>query len=229
MNQSMETSYRDKQDETYFSDIEFKNGEFLFVYSDKFNITFFFRDNVEKELYKITTDKYLMIDSIEEVKVPKDFFDAKKVKFFRPALNNNSTVYKGIAVFDNISKKFSINDYGDLSYFETTEYIDNSSLKNMVSCLEKIDVEFYIQKKDRIYLVGYDEEYQNYIYGVVDVVNDRFERIYSLFSDKGDIIPLALNTDVIQRKIYVVGKTELLDDNDQVIGTEAFFESFNLI
>jgi hypothetical protein len=137
----METSYRDKQDETYFSDIEFKNGEFLFVYSDKFNITFFFKDNVEKELYKITTDKYLMIESIDEVKVPKDFFDAIKVKFFRPALANNATVYKGIAVFNNISKKFSINDYGDLVYFENTEYIDNSSLKNIVSCLEKIDID----------------------------------------------------------------------------------------
>jgi hypothetical protein len=210
-------------------DLEF-NGEFIFVYSDKFNIFFFFLDKEDNKLYKITTDKYFMVEYIDEVDTPTDFHLYTNIKFFKP-FNVHNTQYSfiGIVMFDNISHKFKIEDDNKLIFTEETKYHSNEGILGTLSCLSTVDIFNYIQKKNKVYLIGYDEKYEDYIYAIVNIEDNKFEKIYSITSDYGDIIPLSINTDTDERKVYIVGKIVTYDDNDTVVSVKPYFDMFLLV
>lgn len=214
--------------EIKLSDLEF-NGEHLFVYSDRFNIFFFFFDHEEHKLYKITTDKFYIVEYIDEITVPVEFKDFVSIKFFKPfCANNNEYSFIGIVQYKDKSFKFKVEDKNKLIYTEEIVYCQLDGIINSLSCLKTIDISSYIQKKNKIYLVGYDKKYSDYIFAIVSIEDNKLEKVYSLFSDYGDIIPFSVNTDVDEGKVYVVGKTETVNTNGIVDKVKPFFETFLL-
>ena len=210
------------------SDLEF-NGEHLFVYSDRFNIFFFFFDHEENKLYKITTDKFYIVEHIDEIRTPEDFESFKKIKFFKPFnQNGNEYTFIGIVQFTNTAFKFKVDDRNSLIYTEEIVYAQPDGIINSLNSIKTIDINSYIQKKNRIYLVGYDEKYSDYIFAIVNIEDDKLEKVYSLSSDYGDIIPFSVNTDIDEGKVYVVGRIEYIDTNDKVEKVKPFFETFLL-
>lgn len=205
------------------------SGEHLFVYSDKFNIFFFFFDHEEHKLYKITTDKFYIIEHIDEITVPANFKDFKHIKFFKPfCVNNNEYSFIGIIQFETTSFKFKVDDKNSVIYTEEIVYNQPDGIINNLKSLKQIEISSYIQKKNRIYLVGYDDQYGDYIYAIVNIEDDKLERVYSLFTDYGDIVPFSVNTDVDEGKVYIVGKVEYRNAADKLEKVKPFFEAFLL-
>lgn len=210
------------------SDLEF-NGEHLFIYSDRFNIFFFFFDHEEKKLYKITTDKFFIVDYIDEINTPENFNQFTNIKFFKPIYsNNNEHVFIGIVQFNNRVFKFKVDDKNILIYTEEIIYNQHDGIINSLQSIKTIDISSYIQKKNRIYLVGYDEKYNDYIFAIVNIEDDKLEKIYSLSSDYGDIIPLSVNIDIDEEKVYIVGRIDYFVNNNKVVKVKPFFETFLL-
>lgn len=214
--------------EVKLSDLEF-NGEYLFVYSDRFNIFFFFFDHEENKLYKITTDKFFFVEYIDEITTPDDFKDFKQIKFFKPfCVNSNEYSFLGIIQYEDKSFKFKIDDKNKVIYTEQITYCHPDGIINSLKTAESIDIFSYIQKKNRLFIVGYDEKYSDYIFAIINIEDDKFEKVYSLYSDYGDITPFSVNTDVDEGKIYIVGKIESSDTDDGVKKVKPFFETFLL-
>ena len=217
-----------KNKDIKLSDLEF-NGEHLFVYSDRFNIFFFFFDHEENKLYKITTDKFYIVEHIDEIRTPEGFESFKKIKFFKPFnQNGNEYTFIGIVQFTNTAFRFKVDDQNSLIYTEEIVYAQPDGIINSLKSIKSIDINSYIQKKNRINLVGYDEKFSDYIFAIVNIEDDKLEKVYSLSSDYGDIIPFSVNTDVDEGKVYVVGRIEYIDSNDKVEKVTPFFETFLL-
>jgi len=200
------------------------SGKYLFVYSDKHNVFFIFHAKEDKKLYKITTDKLLNIEYIDEIEVPSDFSEYKNIKFYKPLSNGDEHSFVGIIIFEDRSHKFRIDRYR-LSYTEKIEFVDNRQF-NILSCLENIGIGSYIQKKNKLYLVGVDEVYKDTVYAVVDMEKDKFDHVYYLYSDLGDIVAHSINTDVEDERIYICGWMNILDDKGVLIDQKPYFEMF---
>lgn len=204
-------------------------GEYLFVYSDNYNIFIFFLDYEDNVLHKITTDKFYNINYVDEIKTPDNFAKYNSIKFFKPTLQNNSDyVFTGLVSYNDNRDvyKFKIDLNNNLEYIKETNSIGNEGIIKSLSCLSEIDIYSYIQKKNKIYITGYDNKYNDYIYAIVNIEDDKIDKIYALYSDYGDIIPTAINIDVSDNRIYVVGKIMQYDNNDKVISVKPYFESF---
>lgn len=206
------------------------SGEYLFVYSDRFNIFLFFFDREENKFYKITTDKFFTIENIDEIEFPEDFENFTSIKFFKPfCKNGNEYTFIGIVQFDdNRSYKFKIENRNEVIYTEEIDHYQSNGIINNLKCLKSIDIFNYIQKKNRIFFVGYDDKYKDYFFAIANIEDDKLERIYPFYSDYGDIIPFAINIDVNEGRIYIVGKIEYLDDDNNVTMIKPFFEFFSL-
>lgn len=220
---------KDSDKEIKLFDLEY-NGEYIFVYSDKFNIFFFFLDKEDNKLYKITTDKYFLIEYIDEVDTPEDFHLYTSIKFFKPFnVYNNQYSFVGIVIYNDISYKFKIEDNNKLVFTEETKYHPNDGILGTLSCLSTVDIFSYIQKKNRIFLIGYDQDYKDYIYTIVNIEDNKLEKVYSITSDYGDIIPLSINTDTEEGKVYIVGKHVIFDDDNNVVSVKPYFDMFLLV
>jgi len=203
-------------------------GKYLFVYSDRYNVFIIFHSKEDDKLYKIITDKMLNINYIDEILTPSDLVEYKNIRFYRPFSNNGDYIFVGIVIFDDRSYKFKIDGY-KFYYTEKIEYIDGQKFNiNILSCLKDITVASYIQKKNRLYIVGVDEEYESAIYGVVNMEKNKFDRIYYLYSDFDEIVLNSINTDVDEERVYVCGWKNVLDNKEEVIYQTPFFEMFIL-
>lgn len=207
------------------------SGEFLFVYSDRYNVFVFFRHIQDNKLYKITTDKLLNIEHIDEISVPDGFFNYKTIKFFKPLSNGSDHDFIGIVVFDDISYKFNIaeNNNDTLKYTEEVDYKNNNKF-NMLSCIKDIDIVSYIQKGNKVYLVGTENKHiaGDPIFGVLNIEKDCLDNVYYLYSDNGEIELKAINIDTDDHKVYVVGSTVDIDKEGIIIDKKPYFESFIL-
>lgn len=205
-------------------------GKIYFIFSDKYNIFFFFYDIEENKFYKITTDKYYNIEYIDEIEIPAQCRDFKDIKLFKPLKDNRIGEYNfnGIIITKEGDYKFTIDETNTLKIVEKTEYIDKRQF-NLLTCLKNIDVISYIQKKDKIYLVGYDNEYSSYIYGIVNIEKDKFYIVYTLSTDEGYIVPLTINVDYDESRVLIGGYIEVLDNNDELIGIVQYIDQFLLL
>lgn len=209
-------------DDTRIDKLE-DSGRYLFIYSDKHNVYFFFQTKAKK-LYKITTDKYLDIEYVDEIETPGDFFDYSDIKFFKPyTLNNGSYDYIGVVTINDRFLKFNIENE-HLTYGEELEF---SAIRqfNTLDCLRDIEIKSHIQKKNKLFLVGVDhniDDSSNSIYGVVDLESDKFEQIYYLYSDKKEIVLETINIDTDDLKVYVGGYLKSFSDEEEVPFMETF-------
>lgn len=199
------------------------SGKYLFVYSDKRNVFFIFQ-SAENKLYKITTDKSLNIEYIDEVETPENFTGYTNIKFYKPLTHNDEHVFVGIVMFEDTSHKFKIDRY-KLHYTEQVEYIDNRQF-NILSCLKNVRITSYIQKKHKLYLVGVDTEFHDTIYAVVDMEKDKFDQVYHLYSDLGDIVAHSVNTDTEDERVYICGWVDLLNEKGEKTDRKPYFEMF---
>lgn len=205
------------------------HGEFIYVFSDRFNIVLFCFDREDNSLYRITTDKSLIVERIEEVTIPSSFEKHSLIKFFKAEqLNNEEYIYNGIIVIDGVASRFSIDRDCVFRYGEKTIYINQQHVIKQLSSLKNIDIYSYVQRKEKLYVVGYDEQYGDYICAIISMATDSITKMYSIFTDYGSIIPLSINVDIHDNRIYVCGKIEYLDNNDNVIEIKPYFDSFLL-
>lgn len=201
-----------------------EEGKYLFVYSDKYYVHFVFYSNARKKLFNIKTDKYLTILSIDEVATPDgcDFSDYTDIKFFKPYTRDDEHFYIGIVTFKDESFKFTIK-YNNLQYEEKALYQPSTTF-NAVECLQDSEVTSYIQKRNRLYVIGREsgDLENNPMYGIVDLEKGKFESIYYLFSDEGEISLNALNIDTDDLKVYVVGSLTNRETGSEVPYLETF-------
>ena len=201
-----------------------EEGKHLFVYTDRYYVYFVFYSLVRKKLFNIRTDKYLTILLIDEVNTPegRDFSEFTDIKFFKPYTRDGEHFYIGIVSFKDETLKFTIK-YNDLQYEEKAQYQPSSTF-NAVECLKDSHITSYIQKRNRLYVVGCEngEIETNSMFGVVDLENDKFESIYYLFSDNGEIQLTAINIDTDDLKVYVVGSLKSHEAGSEVPYLETF-------
>lgn len=200
------------------------SGKYLFVYSDKRNVFFIFQAQDENKLYLITTDKSLNIEHVDEVAVPDNFASYTNIKFYKPLSNNDEHTFVGIIMFEGSSHKFKIDRY-KLILTEQVEYVDNRQF-NLLSCIASTRISSYIQKKHKLYVVGVDTEHNDTIYGVVDMEKDKFDNVYHLYSDLGDIVAHSINTDVDDERVYVCGWIDVLNAEGAKASQKPYFEMF---
>lgn len=207
------------------------SGKYLFVFSDKYNLYFIFQTNEDSRVYKIITDKLLNIESIDEIEVPANFTGYKNIKFYKPLGDGDTLAFIGIAIFENESYKFKI-EREQLVYTETIKFIDNKQF-NLLSSMEDIELNSYIQKRNKLYFVGnhIDPEAapghnDDAVYGVINIEQDKFEQIYYLYSDTGDIVLHSINTDIVDEKIYIAGWINVRNERGEVVDVKPYFEMF---
>lgn len=200
------------------------SGKYLFVYSDKRNVFFIFQSE-ENKLYLVTTDKLLNIENVDEVGTPDNFATYTNIKFYKPLSNNNDDhIFVGIIMFEGSAHKFKIDRYR-MQFTEQVEYVDNRQF-NILTCLKNVQISSYIQKKHKLYVVGTDSEFNDTIYAVVDMEKDKFEQVYHLYSDAGDIVAHSINTDVEDERVYICGWLDILNDQGEKINQKPYFEMF---
>lgn len=215
------------KEELNFFDLDY-NGEYLFVFSDKFNVFVIYFDREDNKLYLITTNKYFVIENIDEIETPSELRDYKNIKFFKPLNKDGTYVFNGIAVFENNkAKKFSIENLV-FSFTEETEFQQKEfPFENLLS-LGNVDINAYIHKRDKLYMIGYDIEYEDHFFSVIDTKEDVIDKLYSLYSDRGDIIPLSMNYDCQERKLYIAGRLNIYNERDTLVAIKPYFETFHV-
>lgn len=214
-------------EELNFFDLDY-NGEYIFVFSDKHNIFVIYFDREDNKLYLITTNKYFVIEGIDEIETPSELKDYKNIKFFKPFNKDGGYIFNGIAVFDgNVAKKFSIENLV-FTFTEEVEFQPKDFPFEHLMAVGNVDINAYIHKRDKLYMIGYDIEYEDYFFSVIDTKDDVIDKLYSLYSDRGDIIPLSMNYDCQERKIYVAGRINLYGEKDKLIGVKPYFETFHV-
>lgn len=207
------------------------SGKYLFVFSDKYNLYFIFQTSDDGRIYKIITDKLLNIESIDEIEVPDNFTGYKNIKFYKPFGDGDTLEFIGIAIFDTESYKFKI-EREKLVYTETIKFTDNKQF-NLLSSMKDIELNSYIQKRNKLYFVGnhIDREADtghndDAVYGVINIEKDSFEQIYYLYSDSGDIVLHSINTDTVDEKVYIAGWVNIRDERGDVVDVKPYFEMF---
>lgn len=205
-------------------------GKIYFIYSDKFNIFFFYYDVEENKFYKITTDKYYNIEYIDEIVIPGTYIEFKDIKLFKPFKDNKTSEYNfnGIIITKDGDYKFTIDSNNIFKILEKTEYLDKSQI-NLLSCLKDFRIISHIQKKDKVYFIAYDNKYNSHVYAIADIKKDKLKVVYTLSTDEGYIIPLTINIDHEDNRVIIGGYVEVLDDNDNLIEIVQYIEQFLLL
>ena len=221
-----ETTSKVTDKEVTLFDIDL-DGEFLYTYSDNYKIYMFFLD-LENNLFKIIPDKFFYIESVEEVAIPsqvKDIFNNLKRVIFLKVTNsrqNSELNFHGVIISETGSFKFTIDESCVLELLEEVDFNEtaNNDISN-VDLLKNSERLVYIYKKDKLYVAGYDTVYEDHFFGVIDTELNKFTRVYSLYSDLGDIIVNSINIDTSEKRIYISGYI----DNEVKTG---YIESFIL-
>ena len=213
------------QNKTTIFDLEY-DGEYLYVFADKFNIYVFYLDRTEGRLYLIQTDKLFNIENIDEIETPHEFKDYRKIKFFKPFNKDGINIYNGICLFEGSSaKKFTVEDFV-LRFTEEIEYVERPLLFNNLKTIGNWDINSYSNNNGLLFVVGYDKEHEDYFFATIDEEKDRIVKLYGIYSEVGDIIPLSIHHDKFERRVYIVGRFDVIDEKGKVIGVQPYFECF---
>jgi len=180
-------------------------GEFLFVFSDKHNIILFFKEETTGDLYKLKCDKFREIEEAFLIEVPNELSNAKIVRFFKPYSSINDYSYGGLLKTDQ-------GDYHKFIIDNETMFIDynfkySPCHPESLPAITDITISNYISKKTKMHVLGVDrhDNGNEPIYGVIDVEKNQFDKIYYIYSDKGEVILNSLNTDVQGKNVYICG------------------------
>jgi len=184
-----------------------KTSEIIFIYSDKYNILFFFYNYEENALYKITTDKFFNIEYVDEIEIPEEYKDFREIKIFKPVDKNGFYSFPGLLITDKGDYKFIITDDNTVVIEKETQYRPFNKTE-LLTCLNEFNIISFIQKKNKFYAIAFDKAYENYCFIEADIDKNQLTRCFSLYSDEGEVIPITINIDIADKRIYVGGKIE---------------------
>lgn len=188
---------------TSFSQLK-NRGSVLFIYSDKMHIYTIYHDLEGDRIYKFVCDKQLIIESAHELKIPPQFLDYSELHWHKPTLRGGDFHYSGAVVIDKKTYTFQINDVDVLTISAEACSPNTFSLLPMDS-LKDIEVEFHIQKSNKLYAIGYDKKTLHQVFVLVDIAQDKILRQYTLHSGVGEIIANTINIDQTDSRVYVGG------------------------
>lgn len=206
-----------------------QSGECLHIYSNKHNVTFFILDKNEKTLYKVTTDKLLNIEYLDEVALPVNFINLSSIKFFTPKTFNDELTYSGIVVINNVASLFKMSDSTNIIEYVrdavNSDWLETTQLGRLLTCMGTFTVHRYVQKKQTIYAIGYDNEIKSSFYCIADTSIDKVVKLYYLNSDVGEIIPSSIVVDENENRVLIAGKIVEYDTNSVTPYYETFITS----
>lgn len=200
-------------------------GSVLFIYSDKMHIYAIYHDLEADNIYKFICDKQLIIESVHELKVPEQFLEYSELQWHKPTLRNGDFLYSGAAVIAGKTHTFKISDTGVLSVSAEECSPNVFSLLPMDS-LTGIEVEFHIQKSNKLYAIGYNKQTLQQLFVLADIAQDKILRQYTLHSGVGEIIANTINIDPSDSRVYVGG---LIRDAATRRTIQPYFESFLML
>lgn len=212
------------KESTSFSQLK-NRGSVLFIYSDKMHIYVIYHDLEGDRIYKFVCDKQLIIESAHELKVPEHFMDYTDLHWHKPTLRGGDFHYSGAVVINGKTHTFQINDVDEL--IVSTEVCSPNvfSLLPMDS-LTDIEVEFHIQKSNKLYAIGYHKQTTQQVFVLVDIAQDKILREYTLSSGLGEIIANTINIDQTDSRVYVGGHIRSPETKETI---QPYFESFLML
>ena len=218
--------------EVHLSSVTKESGEILFIYAAKYSVYALYRPDRRKQIYLAVCDKRLYIERVDVLEVPEWFFDYTSLSFFKPR-NQDEISFPGVVTVGEVSNRFELLQSGEASFSGATDSFDPSvkQTHHLLPALSCFDVSHGIQHREKFYFVGIDKHEltdQHPVYGVVDMVSGKLETVYYLYSDVGEIVPSCVTIDAHERLVYVVGKTNVFDQNDSVIDHIPYIEAFML-
>lgn len=190
------------------------NGEFLFVYSDKYHIFFIHSSYSDLQVSVIITDKYYEVKRIVPIEHGTILFAAESVRWFKPAPNGNKTLFLGRVTEAGRTYHFSFDDVtGSLKLTEQIEPGNDVPVSyGLLSCMGNIEVIHGIQRWGVFYFTGNltDEDGDTHpVYAEANLSKDKLTRLYFLYSDLGEVVPKSISVDAEESKVHVVGKIDL--------------------
>lgn len=213
------------------------SGKFLYVYSDKYNIYVFFLAKKDNALYRVILNKFFYILSIEPVTIKTPGVSFENIRFFKPTRKNDEIVYTGLVTnktSEGTTQTYKFKIERDTFVCEDpTDKVQDiyaDTQFRMLTCVDGIFIESYIQKANKLYFVGkarVAEVYCDPVYGEVDISTDSIDKLYYLYSDKGNIELSSVNLDPDDFKAYVVGRIDILNKDEEVVDSIPYLESFN--
>lgn len=207
-----------------FSQLQ-NRGSVLFIYSSKRDVFLIYHDQEANTIWKITCDKQLIITAAQELRVPELFTRYNDLHWHKPTLQDNQLLYSGMVVTEGNTYTFRISEYGVL-----TMKREDSALKVFglmpIDSLSKINVEFHIQKSNRLYAVGYRKDSEQQVFVIIDIIQDKILREYVLLSGVGEVMVNTINLDQNDSRVYVGG---VIIDPTTKATLQPYFESFLML
>lgn len=204
--------------------LQLKNrGVILFVYSDKRNLYVIYHDLEGDGVYKFVLDKLLTIESVHELEVPERFKEFKDLHWHKPVLQHNGCfIFSGAGTLEDGTYPFKITDMDVLEIGESLCSPNVFTLLPMAS-LEDIEVDVHIQKSNKLYVIGYHKETHDQVFVLIDLVQDKILRRYTLCSEVGEIVATTINIDCTDNRLYVGG---FIRDPKTCDVLQPYFDSF---
>ena len=207
-----------------------ESGEILFAYCDRHNFYTLYKPYGEKVLYLAICDKSLYIVGVDRVEVPKEFFDYRSLRFFRPVEQGGVITFAGLLTRSDGVYKFSFNEAGRVAFEKADKTFQAANANcNLISQLQGIKITHGVQRGEKYYFTGIDEEPENGdhpVYGVVDLTSGKLETVYCLYSDFGEIETSAITIDPYEQTVYVVGKICTVNEQQKVVDQIPYIEKF---
>ena len=198
-------------------------GSVLFVYSDKMHIYVIYHDMEEDRIYRFTCDKNLTVEAAREIEVPEKFLQYREINWYKPTTQTNGCItYAGAVKIDESFHSFKINDLDELT-LEVENYQHNSFSLLPMDSLKDIEVDFHIQKSNRLYAIGYNKQTLEQVFVLIDLTQDTALRKYILYSDLGEVIANTINIDRVDGRVYIGG---LIRNRETKETIQPYFESF---
>ena len=198
-------------------------GSILFVYSDKMNLYVIYHDLEDDGIFKFVLSKDLIIESTHELKVPDRFKAYSEIHWHKPIRQTNGCfVFSGAAKVDGNTYAFKITDTDVLEMNSEMCSPNVFSLFPMDS-LQDIEVEFHIQKSNKLYAIGYHKDSHEQLFVLIDIAKDKILRKYTLSSGLGEVIANTINIDCADSRVYIGGS--IRDPNTRVT-VQSYFEQF---
>lgn len=203
------------EDYKSFLDLDNK-GSALFIYSDRSNIFAIYEDMEDGCFFLFMMDKNFTIEATSEIKLPEEI-QGKHIDWtawFRPFQTPTKSYYfNGICTVDGVSYKFKIDDASVMTLQGTETYRSDIAIEQL-SCLNGIKIESTSRKGKTLHVVGFDTNYKEQVYCVVDFDKDVCVKRYHLRSDEGDLKVNAVNIDHHDNRVYLCGEVSRYNETD---------------
>lgn len=190
-------------DYTSIFNLELK-GEFIAVYSDKASYQLIFLNEEDNQAYVIISNKYFEVENLYDIYNGKELFDSEDIVFTKPFNDNfNEFIFKGFIKKNGNYHKFTIENY---KFTIEEERVDYNDATKEVESLKEFIINYFIQKKNYLYFVGFDSKVNEDVFVIYDLIKNNIKYLNNFYSDQDYIILNHLCFD--EDKIIICGYIE---------------------